>query len=132
MKTTFKCFLSYKLKSSHFSSCLTLTKQSKTKVICKQLSIPIQPIDGSTGVSTQCSCCHQEGSCTQREGSTKALLSPPGTAPLWHCQHWQAWTCLSGLEELYHQCCTNSIHPAAPLVPQMGHPLEVGRGTALI
>lgn len=37
----------------------------------------MQPTDGSTGASIQCSCCYHEGSCTQQEGSTKALLSPP-------------------------------------------------------
>lgn len=133
MKTTSKCFLAYKSKSSHFSSCLKVTHQVKSK----HSSIPIQPTDGSMGASTQSAAATMKslacrGKAAQRHRVPSAVACA-GPAPLSHvqgeqrhCRHGQVWTHLSGLEELHHQCCRPSIHPAAPLVLRRDHSLEAG------
>lgn len=123
---TFKCFLAYKLKSSNFSRHLKVTNQSKTEVICKHSSTPIQPTNGSTGTSTQGSCCHHEGSCMQQEGSKKAL-PPPHCSMCWHsppvlCA--RGTGALPTLASADLSAWTGRAIP--PLVPQMDHPLEVG------
>lgn len=133
MKTTFKCFLAYKIKSRYFSGCLKVTNQNKTKVVSKHSSIPIQKQRWcfyTMQLLPPWRLLNTGGKAAQRHCSPlcrgMCWHSPPVLCEQRHCQHWQVWTCLSGLEELDHQCCRISTHPAAPLVLQMDHPFKGG------